>query len=390
MIRKAQIKFICIIMSLMLGVCLLLFGASYLSLQNNSERNIKSTLDRIETHYLATAELNIPNCFITELTRTEFNEFVVKNVITNQSTVTEKQMQIIINKSLENPFTSGSVDNVYYKVFFDGNRLIISGSDVTEFLQIFESNVTNILVTLIIAYVLLFIFVYILSLSVFDPIKETLFKQKQFISNASHELKTPLTIISANAEVLKQNGDNQWIDNITSQTERLNLLVNDMLSLAKIDEAKEQLSILNFNLSEVVTNEALAFDALAFEKGKNLSLFIQPNLQYKGDIKSVKNIVNILLDNAVKHANTGGEIALYLKKDGNKTSLVVFNTGSDIPNSDSQKVFERFYRSDQSRSRESGGSGLGLSIAKGIADNNKWKITATSKYQESMTITLIL
>ena len=275
-------------------------------------------------------------------------------------------------------------------MFFDGNRLIISGSDVTEFLQIFESNVTNILVTLIIAYVLLFIFVYILSLSVFDPIKETLFKQKQFISNASHELKTPLTIISANAEVLKQNGDNQWIDNITSQTERLNLLVNDMLSLAKIDEAKEQLSILNFNLSEVVTNEALAFDALAFEKGKNLSLFIQPNLQYKGDIKSVKNIVNILLDNAVKHANTGGEIALYLKKDGNKTSLVVFNTGSDIPNSDSQKVFERFYRSDQSRSRESGGSGLGLSIAKGIADNNKWKITATSKYQESMTITLIL
>ena len=374
----------------MLGVCLLLFGASYLSLQNNSERNIKSTLDRIETHYLATAQLNIPNCFITELTRTEFNEFVVKNVITNQSTVTEKQMQIIINKSLENPFTSGSVDNVYYKVFFDGNRLIISGSDVTEFLQIFESNVTNILVTLIIAYVLLFIFVYILSLSVFDPIKETLFNQKQFISNASHELKTPLTIISANAEVLKQNGDNQWIDNITSQTERLNLLVNDMLSLAKIDEAKEQLSILNFNLSEVVTNEALAFDALAFEKGKNLSLFIQPNLQYKGDIKSVKNIVNILLDNAVKHANTGGEIALYLKKDGNKTSLVVFNTGSDIPNSDSQKVFERFYRSDQSRSRESGGSGLGLSIAKGIADNNKWKITATSKYQESMTITLIL
>ena len=390
MIRKAQRKFIFIIMSLMLGVCLLLFSVSYLSLQNNSERNIKSTLDRIETHYLATGELNLTNCFITELMRTEFNEFVVKSVITNQSTVTEKQMQTIINKSLENPFTSGSVDNVYYKVFFDGNRLIISGSDVSEFLQIFESNVTNILVTLIISYVLLFIFVYILSLSVFDPIKETLFKQKQFISNASHELKTPLTIISANAEVLKQNGDNQWIDNITSQTERLNLLVNDMLSLAKIDEAKEQLSILNFNLSEVVTNEALAFDALAFEKGKNLSLFIQPNLQYKGDIKSVKNIVNILLDNAVKHANTGGEIALYLKKDGNKISLVVFNTGSNIPDSDSQKVFERFYRSDQSRSRESGGSGLGLSIAKGIADNNKWKITANSKYQESMTITLIL
>ncbi|MBE5736778.1 MAG: hypothetical protein E7348_00050 [Clostridiales bacterium] len=390
MIRKAQTKFILIIMSLMLGVFLLLFGVSYFSLQNLNDRNIKNTLDRIETHYVANGELTIPNSLVIVLTRDESNQFSNKSILTNTTTITERQIQMVIDNASGNSFNSGSVENVYYKVYFDGNRFIISATDANEFLHVFKSNVSNFLILLIIIYLLLFIFVYILSLSVFDPIKETFFKQKQFISNASHELKTPLTIISANAEVLKQNGENQWIDNISSQTERLNILVNDMLSLAKIDEAKEQLSILNFNLSEVVTNEALAFDALAFEKGKTLNLFIQPNLQYKGDIKSVKNIVNILLDNAVKHANTGGEITLQLKKESSKITLTVFNTGSNIPNADSQKIFERFYRSDQSRSRESGGSGLGLSIAKGIADNNKWKITASSKYQESMTITIIL
>lgn len=390
MIKKAQIKFICIIMSLMLGVFLLLFGASYLSLQNISDNNIKNTLIRIESDYLTKGELKTPNSCVIELARDESNQFIIKNHASNQTSITERQMQIAIDRAKENPFNSGFIDNVYYKVSFETNRLVISATDASEFIRVFKSNVSNVLIVLSIIFFLLFIFVYILSFSVFDPIKETFFKQKQFISNASHELKTPLTIISANAEVLKQNDKNPWIENIASQTERLNLLVNDMLSLAKIDEAREQLSILNFNLSEVVTNEALAFDALAFEKGKNLNLFIQPNLQYKGDIKSVKNIVNILLDNAVKHANIGGEISLYLKKENNKTSLIVYNTGSNVPDSDSQKIFERFYRSDQSRSRESGGSGLGLSIAKGIADNNKWKITANSKFQQSMTITLIL
>ena len=202
-------------------------------------------------------------------------------------------------------------------------------------------------------------------------------------------MKTPLTIISANADVIKSTDNNQWVQSIKTQTERLNDLVGDMLTLAKLDEDKPMLALVEFNLSEEIINSSLAFDALAFEKGQTINLDVEPNISYKGDIQSVKKIVNILLDNAVKHAVSRGEISLSLKKENGKIVFTVFNTGSNIPAQDSNRVFERFFRGDASRSRESGGSGLGLSIAKSIADVNKWKISAQSRYGESMTIKVI-
>ena len=170
----------------------------------------------------------------------------------------------------------------------------------------------------------------------------------------------------------------------------MSVLVEDMLSLAKIDEGQKKLKVEKFNLSNEVLENALPFDAVAFEKGKTLNIDIQPDITYNGDRDSVKQIINILLDNAVKHADKNGEITLTLKKDGNKTIITFFNTGSQIPEENADKIFERFYRGDSSRSRESGGSGLGLAIAKSIADTNKWKISAVSKLNVSMTITIIL
>lgn len=392
MIKKAQTKFIIIIMSLMLGVFGVFFGASCYILNNVNEKNISNTLNKIESHYLLTKDVALPNCFVIEIIKLgpNPNDIAILYTKSHTSNITTEQIALIEDQALNNPYLSGAVNDICYKIHVkpDGAK-IISATNVTDNMQIHKSNVLNVLIVLIVIYVLLFIFVFILSFTVFEPIKVAFFKQKQFISNASHELKTPLTIISANAEVLKQNGQNQWIESINSQTERMNCLVNDMLSLAKIDEAKEKLVNLPFNLSEVITNETLAFDALAFEKGKTLNIFIQSGIQYTGDVKSVINMVNILLDNAIKHATIGGEITLQLKKEGLKTTLTVMNTGSDIPDKDSNKIFERFYRGDSSRSRESGGSGLGLSIAKSIADNNKWKIHANSKYGQSMTITVI-
>ena len=128
---------------------------------------------------------------------------------------------------------------------------------------------------------------------------------------------------------------------------------------------------------------------MAFENGKTLNIDIEPDILYKGDLLSVKKIVSILLDNAVKHADPCGEILVTLKKENGKTVLTVFNSGSFVPTEDSNKVFERFYRGDSSRSRESGGSGLGLSIAKSIADINKWKINAVSIPEVSMTVTVV-
>jgi signal transduction histidine kinase len=184
--------------------------------------------------------------------------------------------------------------------------------------------------------------------------------------------------------------DSKWVNNIKSQTNRMNDLIQDMLSLAKIDEDKIKLLREKFNVSDEVNEVALAFDAVAFEKNKNLQLFIKPDIFYVGDKQSLKQILSILLDNAVKHADENGQIVVELKKENGRISLSVFNTGSNIPAENANKIFERFYRGDHSRSRESGGSGLGLSIAKSIADANNWKISATSIPDQSMLITLII
>ena len=210
-----------------------------------------------------------------------------------------------------------------------------------------------------------------------------------FISDASHELKTPLTIISASTDVIRKDPVNaQWINNIKLQTQRLEGLVNDMLTLAKFDEAKFTVCPTRVNLSEVVTDCVLPFEALAYEKGKQLSLSVEKDVFANCDLNCLKKVVTILTDNAVKYAEERSIIYVSLVKEGDKAIFTTKNDGSIIHEKDSNRIFERFYRGDSSRSRESGGSGLGLSIAKSFADANKWKLSAKSVYGKTMTITL--
>ena len=164
-----------------------------------------------------------------------------------------------------------------------------------------------------------------------------------------------------------------------------------MLDLAKMDEGRFKLSKETFNLSEIVTDIALSFDAVAYEKKKELIIDVAPSISANGDSASIKKIVTILLDNAIKHSSDNGQIKVSLISNGeNKVTLSVFNTGSFIPDDQANKVFERFYRGENSRNREYGGSGLGLSIAQGLSKANKWKLSAKSKLYESMEFILII
>ena len=167
----------------------------------------------------------------------------------------------------------------------------------------------------------------------------------------------------------------------------MEILITDMLTLAKIDEEKIKLVKEKFNLSDTVVACTLPFDALAFEKGLTLELNIPNNVKYEGDSGSVKKILSILLDNSIKYTSNNGKIIVSLKTEP-KLTITVFNTGSEIPDSEATKIFERFYRGDNSRARSTGGSGLGLAIAKSIAEANKWKISAKSIYGNSMSITI--
>lgn len=390
MIKKAQIKFVCIIMSILLLVFAVIFGATYYLMRNFTERGIDYNLNEVREHYENySGEVADDNAFVALISLSQEQTLVERVSISENTLLSKKSIDVVISKALSGSYKFGSVDNFCYKIVSKANHILIIATDVSLDYENFKVNVFDTLVILSLIYLVLFIIIVFLSFTVFRPIRESFIKQKQFISNASHELKTPLTIISANADVLKHNQNNTWVDNISSQTERMEFLIQDLLTLAKMDEGKIPLSSVLFNISEVVVNDALAFDAVAFEKGKTLNLYVQPDIQYKGDVGSVKNVVNILLDNAVKHAKKGGEINVYLKKENGKISLTVYNTGSNVPESEQNKVFERFYRADNSRSRESGGSGLGLSIAKSIADNNKWKISAKSKLNDFMSITVI-
>lgn len=393
MIKQAQTKFICITMSILLGVFSVIFITTGSILYNSQKFSIEQTIDgTAQSVYLSD-----PNddkfvhhktiiCKITPIPNTtDFEKTTWFDDNCFQSNQVEQFIQTILSKR----FSSGKLNNVYYKMFHSQGETLIVAFDASEVKASSSATIVNVALILLVIYAALFVVVLGLSFSVFKPIKNAFNKQKQFISNASHELKTPLSIISANADVIQQELDSPWVNNIKSQTNRMSVLVEDMLTLAKMDEGNSNLKTEKFNLSDEVLNASLPFDALAFEKGKTLVIDVQPDIIYNGNKDSVNQIVNILLDNAIKHASDKGEIFVYLHKEKGKIELSVSNTGSSIPSNQANKVFERFYRGDSSRTRETGGSGLGLSIAKGVADANKWKIFAQSIMNESMTITVI-
>jgi len=386
MVKKAQIKFIIGAMSIILIVFVFVFGFATKSMRDQHINHIDNELTDIANDYYDLG-------YIPE--RTKSGLILVSDSYTfyDQNRFTKSEVDDIIEHATNTKVNFGNVNNVYYKhiTLENSSQTILVAYDMLESANHLSNNTVNFLIPVIIIYFIFFLVVLLFSFKIFEPIKITLGKQRRFISEASHELKTPLTIISANAEVLKEINDNQWVDNIKSQTDRLGILITDMLDLAKMEETKMELLKENINVTQIVTDISLSFDAVAFEKNKTIKLLCDPDLFYVGDSQSLKKIVNILIDNAVKYATENSEILIKLKGvSEDKISLSVKNAGSHIPDEQSNKIFERFYRGEDSRNREYGGSGLGLSIAKGVANINKWKLTAKSKLNQSMEIILIL
>jgi signal transduction histidine kinase len=224
-----------------------------------------------------------------------------------------------------------------------------------------------------------------------NPVKSAFEKQRRFISDASHELKTPLTVIGANADVLRNEiGENLRLTQIQSQTERMGGLIHDLLALAKTDEDKAKIIRSPFNLSGAVLNTVLEFESRAFEEEKEYTYEIKENMTYVGDEKQIKQLLSILIDNAVRHSGARGKIHAILDENGGHPRLSVFNTGAGVSDAEKDKIFDRFYRSDESRSRETGGYGLGLSIAQASAAAHRGKITVTGAYGEWVRFDVLL
>lgn len=228
---------------------------------------------------------------------------------------------------------------------------------------------------------ILFIFIPVFFLShwITKPVQMAFDRQKQFIADASHELKTPLTIITTNAEVLEGSmGENKWLQHILFQTRRMNILIKNLLDLARLDSYDKAISFSDFDMSKAVKNAALSFESLAFEYRKTYRIDIAPNLFLHGDENAIRQLVTILLDNAFKYSDDEGFISLFLYSQGDKKVLRIENSGPGIPPEDQPYIFERFYRSDTSRSRSSGSYGLGLSIAASIAQIHRGQLHVSS------------
>lgn len=264
----------------------------------------------------------------------------------------------------------------YGTISVDGSDTMYIFVDCTKELSSFENFLLVSIAVGISAFAAVFVLVFFLSGRVMKPIAESYAKQKRFITDASHEIKTPLTVIGANTEVLEMQGtSNEWTESIKEQVKRLTSLTEKLVFLARMDEESQTLKTTDFSISDAVEETVKPFYAVAVSKGLALESDIQKNISYCGDETLIRQLVSLLVDNALKYSDENGKIAVLLKSAGGKIQLTVSNPAKEL-NGDLNILFERFYRNDKSRNSETGGHGIGLSVAQAIVTAHKGKITA--------------
>jgi signal transduction histidine kinase len=405
MIKKLQRKFIMITMFSTLLIMILLIGTTNIInlLQMNDKLN--KTIELIASNQGKIPEFKKGDM---PLGRPDFNEetrfttrffWVVTDADGNIQEINTGNIKAVTSqtageyavKILEGGKTGGFYGIYKYKVIeqTDGYRIVFLDSrmDIQNATRVLVISCLVSLGTLILMFVLVSGF----SRRAIKPIIESAEKQKLFITDAGHEIKTPLAIISANADVLElTGGENEWITSIRNQITRLDKLVKNLLILAKTDEENIKVSFSQFNLSETVARIAGPFAAVAEAGNKQFIMSIAPDKQYIGDESSIEQLVSTLVDNAMKYSDDKGMIKVTLSSGKKGIRLEVYNTVEGIDTSKLDRLFDRFYRADSSRARETGGYGIGLSIAKSIVEAHHGKISVKSEDGKSICFTAIL
>ena len=397
MFDKLKRKFILINMSLLTIVFILIFGTIYITTAISMEKDLEHEL----RNTLSAPRKPIPNSpimsssIIIELDSNNNIARVATYMEVDENMLQETMYTIIKN---ENKFGKIKIDGSSYGYLKEysnkGLRIALMSREpridvLNNLLRVFIS------IGSISLIFLLLISIYLTNKTI-KPIKETFEKQKQFIADASHELKTPLAIIRTNNSLVLSNknltveSQSKWLNYINNQIERMSELIDEMLSLAKLDANRGHDEFVVFNLSKLLNNILLTFEAVIFENKIELESNIEEDISIKGDKESIKKVFTILLDNAIKYTNQSGKIDVDLRQEKNKIKIKVKNSGEGINRKDLNKIFERFYRVDTSRARESGGYGLGLSIAKSIVENHNGKIYAESTIGKDTTFIIEL
>jgi len=297
---------------------------------------------------------------------------IKNNNASNESSITTDEVkELLTNKK--------GVNNLYISKY----AYSINKEKNTMYIIDISSTNNKLRSDLIISIIILFIseiIIVILTKKITDwitkPVEESFNKQKEFITDASHELKTPLAVITSNIDMIEgKKEDKKWIDNIKNESDRMNKLIINLLDLAKL-ENDNNITLSTINLSKVLEKTILPFEGIMYEKNIKLTYNIDDNIEYLCNEEQIKELIVILIDNAIKHSK--GKVIANLKKEKKNIILEITNNGDPIPKGEEEKIFERFYKVDKSRNRKDNNYGIGLAIAKSITEKNNGEIKAES------------
>lgn len=278
----------------------------------------------------------------------------------------------------------------YLKQTCDNGERIIFFINCTTSLRWISSLVSLLFTTMIFVLLITSLLVWLASEGIVETFYVNLENQKKFITNASHEIKTPIAIIDANAEVLKYTtGENEWIASIQNQTKRLSKLTKRLVALSKAEESSVSGKMERFSLSDAVCDTAHSLKPSAESRALNYNIDIEHGVYMKGDEGSIRQMAEVLIENAVKYCSDGGEVRIKLYTKGRSIYFETYNDCPGVDNEKLSKLFDRFYRADDSRSRETGGFGIGLSIAKAVVATHKGKIYAECENDHSITFVAV-
>ena len=308
-----------------------------------------------------------------------------------ESLYSDAQVQAMADAALAGGRETGRVGTQYYRLWtLDGVRRLTVLDARLEHLAARSVLRTTALVASL-ACALLSFAAWLLIGRMVKPVQEAFERQKQFVWDASHEFKTPLAVISANAEVLAgEIGKNEYLGYIQSEVKRTDRLVQSLLTLARMDKGTVTAQMARFDLSNALLEVALPFESTVFEAGRTLETDIPEGVFVRGDREMLQQLAVILLSNALKYSDAGGLIRLSLAQKGHGCRISVYNTGPGIATENLERIFDRFYREDLSHSSDVAGNGLGLAIARNIVEAHRGKIHAESEYGKSATFVVTL
>ena len=394
MIRRLRLKFVAICMALVSVVLAVVFSSVYVTAARNMESLSRQVLHRvlqedgnpfIGAPSRPDASINIggERVLLPYFTVNVWGDTVYVTGGTYSNLENTEALRSILTECLVQDAQEGTIGTYQLRYLRQDNGLYqkIAFVDMSMEMAMLRRLMGAYLLIALGALLLLLGAAVVLSRWATAPVERAWRQQRQFLSDASHELKTPLTVILSNAELLEaaalEERPARWADNIHSEAQQMKSLVEEMLTLARADNMVRTAVLTEVSLSDVAADCALAFEPVAFEAGKPLDYQITEDVTVLGDRDKLRQLVSVLLDNAIKYGADGGTITLTLQKTDRQARLTVSNPGEPIPADQLSHLFERFYRADASRGEKSG-FGLGLPIARTIAQEHKGALKAES------------